>query len=129
MRINKDNSYISLKEAAEITGYSPDYIGQLIRSGKLEGKQVFQQVVWVTTEDALEKYLKGTKKGTNGDGKMPSFQDFFTVERLSIIYSAFLWFAITLFTLFVLFLGYIFAVSIDHKVEQRHLERLNAREL
>lgn len=127
MRLSKETQYISLKEAAQITGYSPDYIGQLIRSGKLEGKQVFQHVVWVTTEDAIEKYLKGTRR--QEPGKMPTFQDFFTVERLSIMYSAFLWFAITLFTLFVLFLGYVFAVSIDHKVEQRHLERLNARSL
>ena len=127
MRLNKEKEYISLKEAAEITGYSPDYIGQLIRSGKLEGKQVFQHVVWVTSEDALEKYLKGTRK--QEDGKMPTLQDFFTVERLSIMYSAFLWFAITLFTIFILILGYVFAVSIDHKVEQRSLERLNAREL
>jgi hypothetical protein len=45
MRVSKEKEYISLKEAADITGYSSDYIGQLIRSGKLEGKQVFQHVV------------------------------------------------------------------------------------
>lgn len=128
MRVSKEKKYISLKEAAEITGYSADYIGQLIRSGKLDGKQVFQHVVWVTTEDALEKYLKGTRKIEN-DGKMPTFQDFFTVERVAILYSGFVWFAITLFTIFVLFLGYVFAVSIDHKIEQKSLERLNAREI
>lgn len=128
MRVSKGKEYISLKEAAEITGYSADYIGQLIRSGKLEGKQVFQHVVWVTTEDALEKYLKGTRKNQE-EGKMPSVQDFFTVERLAVLYSGFVWFAITLLTIFVLFLGYVFAVSIDHKIEQRSLERLNAREL
>src|SRR6185369_8453746 len=50
--------YISLKEAAKISGYSADYVGQLIRSGKLEGKQVFSNVAWMTTEEAIQKYLR-----------------------------------------------------------------------
>jgi hypothetical protein len=53
----KTKDYISLKEASEISGYSPDYVGQLIRAGKLQGKQVFQQVVWVTTEKDLRAYM------------------------------------------------------------------------
>ena len=50
--------YLSLKEAAERTGYTADYIGQLIRAGKLEGFQVYSTVSWVTTEDALRTYLE-----------------------------------------------------------------------
>ena len=55
--------YITLKEAGEISGYSPDYIGQLIRRGKLEGKQVYANVAWVTTKNALEGYLRDKGKG------------------------------------------------------------------
>jgi uncharacterized membrane protein len=53
--------YITLKEAAKISGYSPDYLGQLIRKGKLAGKQIYLNVAWVTTEKALEEYLGNNK--------------------------------------------------------------------
>ncbi|MFH1173486.1 MAG: hypothetical protein V1692_03065 [bacterium] len=39
-----ESKYINLKEAAKIFGYAPDYldyIGQLIRKGKLPGRQIF----------------------------------------------------------------------------------------
>jgi hypothetical protein len=58
--------YITLKEASELSGYSPDYIGQLIRRGKISGKQVYANVAWVTTKDDLLDYLstKGKTKKT-----------------------------------------------------------------
>ena len=31
------NTYITLKETAEISGYNSDYIGALVRSGKVQG--------------------------------------------------------------------------------------------
>ena len=58
---NEGGRYITLKEAAKISGYSPDYLGQLIRKGKLPGKQIYLNVAWVTTEKALEEYLEGNK--------------------------------------------------------------------
>lgn len=48
---------ISLKEAAKILGYAPDYVGQLIRQGKIDGKQIYCNVAWVTTEMALKEYV------------------------------------------------------------------------
>ena len=33
-------NYVTARYAAEITGYEPDYIGQLIRGGKIFGKLV-----------------------------------------------------------------------------------------
>jgi uncharacterized membrane protein len=53
--------YITLKEAARISGYAPDYLGQLIRKGKLAGKQIYLNVAWVTTEQALREYLESNK--------------------------------------------------------------------
>lgn len=61
--------YITLKEASQISGYSPDYLGQLIRKGKLEGKQVYLNVAWMTTEDAVRDYLarsRGVGSGKTG---------------------------------------------------------------
>lgn len=48
---------ISLKEAASRFGYSADYIGQLIRRGKIDGVQVPTNIVWMTTVEAMERYV------------------------------------------------------------------------
>jgi hypothetical protein len=45
-----------LKEAAQISGYAPDYIGYLIRKGKIPGKKVYSGPAWLTTEKAIKKY-------------------------------------------------------------------------
>ncbi len=63
----KEAKYITLKEASKMTGYSPDYLGQLIRKGKLEGKQVYLNVAWMTTEEAVAEYLEKNNK-TGGAG-------------------------------------------------------------
>jgi hypothetical protein len=51
-----EKGLISLKEAASISGYSADYIGQLIRAGKISGKQVYCNVQWMTTAEAVMEY-------------------------------------------------------------------------
>jgi hypothetical protein len=61
-----ENDLISLKEAAKISGYSPDYIGQLIRAGKIPGRQVYSNIAWMTTSKAVEDYKnKGKDKDQN----------------------------------------------------------------
>lgn len=57
----KRAGYISLKEASERFGYSQDYLGQLIRKGKLDGKLVYSHVAWVTTPEAVEQYITQSK--------------------------------------------------------------------
>ncbi len=54
---------ISLKEAAKISGYSSDYIGQLIRAGKISGKQVYSNIAWMTTAEAVLSYKRRNEKG------------------------------------------------------------------
>ena len=49
--------YLSLKEAAELSDYAPDYIGQLIRAGKIKGKKVYSGTVWLVEEGSLSVYL------------------------------------------------------------------------
>ena len=48
--------YISLKEAAKISGYTSDYIGYLIRKGEIPGKRVCFGINWLTTEEAIKNY-------------------------------------------------------------------------
>lgn len=59
-----ENKLISLKEASQISGYAPDYIGQLIRAGKISGKQVYSNITWMTTAEAVLEYKNKNKQKT-----------------------------------------------------------------
>ena len=50
-----------LREAAELTPYSQDYLSLLARTGKLEAIKRGRN--WVTTRQALERYLNLWAKG------------------------------------------------------------------
>lgn len=116
--MNEKDPYISLKEAAQISGYSPDYIGQLIRKGKLPGKQVFSNVAWVTTEEALRSYLAKDSGASRTDGG--SWMDaILSVETVSRVYIVLAWAAIGILTVFVLFLVYVGVVAIEQSVERQ----------
>ncbi len=56
-----EKNLISLKEAAALTGYSADYIGQMIRSGKIPGKQVFTGLQWMTSAQDIKDYRQASK--------------------------------------------------------------------
>ncbi len=61
--MKKKTKYISLKEAAKISGYSADYIGYLIRTGKIHGRPVYTNITWQTTAEEILNYkLKKKKK-------------------------------------------------------------------
>lgn len=59
---NEKKDLITLKEAAELSGYSSDYIGQLIRTGKIPGKQVYTNITWMTTAKAVTNYKASSQK-------------------------------------------------------------------
>jgi hypothetical protein len=59
--MEEEKGLITLKEAASISGYSADYIGQLIRNGKITGKQVYTNITWMTTAEAVLEYKKNGK--------------------------------------------------------------------
>lgn len=65
----KQKGFLTLKEAAVVAGYSPDYIGQLIRAGKIRGEQVYCGVAWMTTKEEVLSYLEN--KGTPSTSKSP----------------------------------------------------------
>ena len=46
---------ISLAEAAEICGLSPDHLRKLVRSGTVWGTKIARN--WITSEAAVRKYL------------------------------------------------------------------------
>ena len=57
---------ISLKEASKISGYSSDYIGQLIREGKISGKQVYSSIQWMTSAQEVLNYKNIKKQKKSG---------------------------------------------------------------
>lgn len=61
----KQNELVSLKVAAQITGYSSDYIGQLIRANKIAGRQVYSNIAWMTTVKAVMDYKLADSKDHN----------------------------------------------------------------
>jgi hypothetical protein len=116
--------YISLKEAAKMSGYSPDYVGQLIRAGKITGKQILSNVAWVTTEDAILEYIQKEKGGKVTAGPAPhKIADIiFSPEGLARTYAIVAWVAIGFFGLFIVFLISVFAISIDHSIDQKYIQ-------
>lgn len=120
--------YISLKEAASLSGYSADYIGQLIRKGKLEGKQVFSHVAWTTTEKSLQTYMEQVKKTAKEDREHHSFGYFLaymTSRRvLSHIMEVALYGVIVFSVMLSLFFFYITSVSIDKSIDEKVIERI-----
>ncbi len=142
--------YITLKEAGEISGYSPDYIGQLIRRGKITGKQVYANVAWVTTRDALREYLsekgKSKKEVADQDSALEDIapvasalkavespqvllnedvrqsMDFQRLERMYVLASRAI---IVIATVFLVFLFHVFSTLLDDRLERRALERVS----
>jgi len=58
----KEKGYITLKEAAEISGYTSDYIGQLLRAKKIRGEQVYSGVAWMTSRQEVMAYLNNKQR-------------------------------------------------------------------
>jgi len=116
--------YISLKEAAKISGYSPDYVGQLIRQGKLQGKQVFQNVAWVTTEEAVQNYIERQKKGGSDFMSLRAREALTGWMDIDVVYKVVIGGVIAICTVFVLFLFSIFSVSVDHWVNNHYEQQL-----
>ena len=57
------NNHISVKTAAEFSGYSLQYMRRLLRSGKLEGLKIGQ--VWLIEKSDFEAYLLRAAESTD----------------------------------------------------------------
>jgi len=117
---------ITLKEAAAISGYSADYIGQLIRAGKLEGKQVFSNISWVTTEEAVRAYMDKSNKGLNEPAPLMERmrEKISSSEGLTQVFTIVSFTAIGILGLFVVLLISIISITIDHRVERSYVESI-----
>ncbi len=117
--------YISLKEASEVSGYTADYVGQLIRSGKLPGKQVFSHVAWMTTEESLKEYMEKNKKSSTKNF-VPLKNIFSSFTNPVQLYKGVLLAVILVVALFTLLLIYITSVSIDRHIDRAYQQKLQS---
>ena|SRR3989344_3990113 len=119
--------HISLKEASRISGYAPDYIGQLIRSGKLEGKQVYANIAWMTTESAVRAYVAGLSRKKVVE-EVPRFEGggsrFVMSKKFHRIFRGLLYAVIGFSVVFMMFLFYLLSVSIDRRIQQSSLQKI-----
>lgn len=102
-----EKGYITLKEAAKIANYSPDYVGQLIRGGKIRGEQVYASTAWVTTTDEVLAYMDNKQRDVSKTSW--SLRNIVTLKLSS---SVPLYFFIALCTIFILLMQYILYTSI-----------------
>ncbi len=61
--------WLTTYEAASASGYNPDYIRQLIRSNKVQGRK--WGLSWQVNRRSLEAYLKTTEKLGERRGAKP----------------------------------------------------------
>lgn len=106
--------FITLREAAEISGYAPDYIGQLIRGGKIEGEQVYSSVAWVTTEESVKNYMFAKNKAQHQVSASDQYHDLVHDFGIYILYVV-----AGVLSLCLLAAFYIFSVSLDKTIERR----------
>jgi hypothetical protein len=51
---------ISLAEAAELYGFSPNYLGNLVRRGRLKAQKIGNS--WATTPNDVEDFIRNRKE-------------------------------------------------------------------
>lgn len=127
------NKQITLKEAAKISGYSPDYIGQLIRQGKISGRLVYHNVAWVTTEKDIKDYISKSKQNKNSPSSATVLERTRSLKvRIESSFSPVLlmrvlfYITAVLAVLVFLFLFYVFSVGFDKKIEKNILDSMPA---
>lgn len=56
--------WITSKEAAELSGYHPEYLRELVRTNKVDGRKF--GIVWQINKQSLLTYLKDSTESEDG---------------------------------------------------------------
>ena len=128
----KQAGYITLKEASELFGYTPDYVGQLIRSGRIEGKQVYANVAWMTTAESIENYLSRERNSSKNEPEKIAFTEILSHALFSGKMAPILMWALrilsALLVLAFLLVFYFLSISLEHKLAQNAEQRLKDKQ-
>lgn len=105
------DKFITLREASKISGYNPDYMSYLIRSGKMDGRKVGRN--WMTTKDAVHQYLSNQSTFSKLTHKSVTLKLGFIVVAISLI---------------ITFGGYYaFTLVYQNGYDQAHASKLDGR--
>ena len=63
--MSEDGEWLTVKEAAEQSGYNAEHIRRLIRNGAIKGRKV--SIVWLIESKSLRAYLDSAN--SSGDGR------------------------------------------------------------
>ena len=61
--------WITVSEAAELSGYHPETLRELIRDGKIKGRKI--SIVWLVDRESLLAYLARVKAMGEKRGRKP----------------------------------------------------------
>jgi hypothetical protein len=64
--MTEESGWITVGQAAEITGYNEEHITRLCREGKIKAQKY--SIVWQVDRDSLLSYLAGVEKLGNKRG-------------------------------------------------------------
>ena len=54
--MSRSDEWLSVSDAAELSGYHPEYIRRLIRDGEIEARKF--SIVWQVRRESLNDYIK-----------------------------------------------------------------------
>ncbi len=80
--VKNNNYYVNLREASRLSGYAQDYLGQLIRLGKLNGTRTGRD--WFIKLSELENYLgaRGRKLRRDDEPKLKLSINFLSLREI-----------------------------------------------
>ncbi len=61
--------WLTVQEAAKLSGYNPDYLRELIRQGKIKAQKF--SIVWMVSSDSFSEYLKKAQNMGGKRGRKP----------------------------------------------------------
>jgi excisionase family DNA binding protein len=61
--VAKNDEWLSVSEAAELSGYHPEYIRRLVRDGEIEARKF--SIVWQVRRESLISYIQSAKSQTD----------------------------------------------------------------
>ena len=67
--MKNSDEWLTVNEAAELSGYNPEYITRLIRENKIKARKV--SIVWIVDRESLLVYLSKVQKLGGKRGRKP----------------------------------------------------------
>jgi excisionase family DNA binding protein len=64
-----NGNWLTVNEAAKLSGYDPEHIRRLIRDGEIKARKV--SIIWLVDRESLSAYLKKAQAWGKKRGRKP----------------------------------------------------------